>query len=79
MSEEKIIPSASCVIAGQCLGFKVQELEQQRDELVDAVTRIKQRVCGEASPNWEHGPMTFASRGYLADLCDSALAKVKPT
>ena len=33
---------------------------------------IKNLVCGEAQPNWENTPATTNSRGWIADVCDSA-------
>lgn len=63
MSEEKIIPSASCVIAGQCLGFKAQELEQQRDELLLAMGVLRANIDDD----------------YYKLYIDGVLTKVKPT
>lgn len=42
-----------------------------------ALRIIKDRVCGEAHPNWENTPRTGASRMYIADVCDSVLPQRK--
>ena len=38
-----------------------------------ALSVIKDRVCGEAAPNWDNTPATTFSRGWIADECDVAL------
>lgn len=40
-----------------------------------ALERIKAHVVGDARPNWDVSMETTASRGYIADLCDAALAQ----
>lgn len=42
-----------------------------------ALQVIKDRVCGDAYPNWENTPRTGASRMYIADVCDSVLPQRK--
>ena len=56
--------------------YKIEAWEQ-RDTLADALHKIRARVTGESSPNWENTPMTFASRDYIADVCETALATLK--
>lgn len=40
-----------------------------------ALERIKAHVVGDARPRWDVSMETTASRGYIADLCDAALAQ----
>lgn len=40
-----------------------------------ALERIKAHVVGDARPHWDVSMETTASRGYIADLCDAALAQ----
>jgi hypothetical protein len=44
-----------------------------------ALMAIKGLVCGEASPNWDHTPRTYATRGVIADICDAAIDAAKDT
>jgi hypothetical protein len=50
-------------------------LHLENDRLRAALRRVKERVCGEALPNWENTPRTGDSRGLIADVCDIALGQ----
>ena len=47
-------------------------------KLRGALEAVKERVCGEAMPHWENTPRTGVSRGWIADVCDSALPPNEP-
>ena len=45
--------------------------------LVDALNTIKNTVCGDRHPNWTNDFQITHTRGWIADIIDAALAKVK--
>lgn len=51
------------------------EAEGRIGELVDVIKQIKNRVCGEAKPNWSSDASTTGSRLWIADRCDEALGR----
>ncbi len=56
-----------------------EELSAEREKvqtLVDALTQIKNAVCGDKRPNWTNDFQITHTRGWIADVIDAALAKV---
>jgi len=49
-------------------------LQARIAQLEEALRNIKNRVCGEAMPNWENTERTGLSRGWIADEVDIALS-----
>ncbi len=51
----------------------LDEMRKDAERMKSALEVIKGIVCGEALPNWDHTPRTYATRGKIADICDSAM------
>lgn len=55
--------------------------QDPRDEVIrvarEALGLIKKKCCGEARPAWDASLQTTVSRGYVADVCDTAEYKIK--
>ena len=50
-----------------------RQLDAELARLREALVTIKAHVVGEKIPNWKDDHAIYASRGYIADICDEAL------
>lgn len=60
----------------ECLVLSRGEANVIVDEVVrlrSLFKKVQDHCAGDALPRWDKGPNTTNSRGYLLDLCNSAL------
>lgn len=51
---------------------EITRLRAEAEALRKVLGRIKTHVCGDKHPAWGTDDAVYASRGYIADLCDAA-------
>jgi hypothetical protein len=50
-----------------------QEAKKEIEKLRDLFEKVQDHCAGDAHPRWGRDPATTNSRGYLLDICNSAL------
>lgn len=54
-------------------GTVVTEAATEIERLRVLFKKVQDHCAGDALPRWDKGPRTCNSRGYLLDICNSAL------